>query len=319
MAGVVFGGGLAHVRLIPREDLKIEETKLAEGSHGEVYSANWSVAGKIVPVVVKALNISSVRADPTLMISFEREIQALAFLNHPSIVLVNGVCEYPVEGALSLVEELVPGGSLRKLYANKFQGPIPYLSVARIILILAMAVEYTHAAGLSHNDIKADNIMIKSLANTDSELQALLDSPDAIKLADYGLVRRTRNVAVINPTPVGHFTNILGTARWVAPENCDPDRVGYGKSAADVFSVAMVALELQSGNVPMSSEKEFWAVLTAMDKGGRPEFPPGTDTDLVKLMARCWAHDPSARPTAEALVDELMAMDNLKTARAAVI
>ena len=80
----------------------------------------------------------------------------------------------------------------------------------------------------------------------------------------------------------------------------------------------MVALELATGQLPMPEKQFDFTVLAAMFNGERPAFPPGMDRGLAALMVRCWAQDPKARPTAEALVEALMAMDHLHVARAAV-
>src|SRR4051794_13807191 len=115
---------------------------------GQVYRATDTrlkrqVAVKILP--------PSLAADRDRLARFRREAEALASLNHPNIVAVFDIDDY--DGVTCLISELVDGETLRG-------ASVPVRKVTDIGAQIADALAAAHGAGLTHRDIKPDNVMI---------------------------------------------------------------------------------------------------------------------------------------------------------------
>src|SRR5215467_14367760 len=130
---------------------------LGVGGMGEVYRARDPRMGREVAIKVSAERFSD---------RFEREVRAVAALNHPNICHVYDV------GPNYLVMELVDGPTL----ADRFkQGQIPMEEALAIARQIADALEAAHEKGIVHRDLKPANIKVK---------------PDGmVKVLDFGLAK----------------------------------------------------------------------------------------------------------------------------------
>ncbi|MFH1227424.1 MAG: serine/threonine-protein kinase, partial [Planctomycetota bacterium] len=126
------------------------EKKLGEGGMGAVYLAidpglNRKVALKI---------ISS--DDPEMLERFQREASAVAKFNHPNIVHVyeTGIINKKPYFSMDYIE----GSSLDAIINAPKKPSIQ--NIIRIILQIALALDYAHRQKVIHRDIKPANIMI---------------------------------------------------------------------------------------------------------------------------------------------------------------
>src|ERR1044071_3992866 len=101
---------------------------------------------------------------------FLREAQTAAQLSHPNIVPIYTVDERG--GVVYFVMALVEGESLAARLAR--QPRLSIDAVRRILAEVADALDYAHACGVVHRDIKPDNILLRSEEHT-SELQSRVD------------------------------------------------------------------------------------------------------------------------------------------------
>jgi serine/threonine protein kinase len=151
------------LNVIPEASLSVDISPaglLGEGGFGVVRRAMWSGA----PVAVKSLQPAAAEVGYAPARAFDREMLVLAHLKHPNIVPVYGVCHH-ADGRVSLVEELLTGGTLhRRLHPAGGGGggggggpvspaPLAAGEVARVGLDVARALAYAHDAGVTHNDI----------------------------------------------------------------------------------------------------------------------------------------------------------------------
>ena len=118
---------------------------IGAGGMGEVYRArdtrlNRDVALKVLPV--------DFAHDPARRQRFEEEARAVAALNHPNIVTVYDV------GENFLVSELVDGQTLR------VAGKLSERQAIDLAIQIAEGIAAAHAAGITHRDLKPDNIMV---------------------------------------------------------------------------------------------------------------------------------------------------------------
>lgn len=88
--------------------------------------------------------------------------------------------------------------------------------------------------------------------------------------------------------------------RWFAPELIRQS--GPVSTHSDVWSFAMVCLEILSGEMPYSNITRDIAVLREVDNGKLPERPgrfatsQGLTDDMWALMVKCWHKKPDMRP-----------------------
>ena len=161
---------------------------IGKGGMGEVYRAHDPRTGRDVAVKVSAQQFSE---------RFDREVRAVASLNHPNICTLYDV------GPNYLVMEYIEGEAP--------QGPLPLEEVLRITRQIADALEAAHEKGITHRDLKPANIKIK---------------PDGtVKVLDFGLAKVDAGSAVSqsenSPTLSMAATQmgvILGTAGYMSPE-----------------------------------------------------------------------------------------------------
>jgi serine/threonine protein kinase len=199
------------------------------------------------------------------------------------------------------VEELEVGGTLHSRLRSGGGAAVSMSTreAVRVGLDVARALSFAHAAGVTHNDVKSDNILFKNEGNT-------------AVLADFGLARRVRSAlrstfdARLSST--GGGAGLLGTYTYCAPENMDEQSAGYGQPPGDVFSLGVLLYEMSSGLVPWEGTSMV-RVLDSVRAGVRPEFFFDVDSRLRALVERCWAQEAQARPTAQEVVVALAALE----------
>ncbi len=191
---------------------------IGAGGMGEVYRARDPRVGRDVAIKVSAEQFSE---------RFEREIHAVAALNHSNICTLYDV------GPNYLVMELVEGPTL----ADRIkQGAIPLEESLEIARQIADALEAAHEKGIVHRDLKPANIKIK---------------PDGtVKVLDFGLAKVGGTPAVSSdnsPTLSVAQTAagvILGTAAYMSPEQAKGKTVD---KRADIWAFGVVLYEMLTG------------------------------------------------------------------------
>ncbi|MFN8559064.1 MAG: serine/threonine-protein kinase [Dehalococcoidia bacterium] len=153
---------------------------LGDGGAATVYRAWDTVLGRAV--ALKALH-PQLAADPTAAGRFQAEAWALARLRHPAIVTVFDVGR--LDGRPFYTMELIDGPTLAEIIPPD-HGLDP-VWVTDALRQLASAVDYIHAAGLVHRDIKAANVMI--------------DRSGRVMLTDFGVGATTPKSTARLPPP----------------------------------------------------------------------------------------------------------------------
>eukprot|EP00884_Botryococcus_braunii_P009548 jgi/Botrbrau1/18595/Bobra.0367s0037.1 len=184
-----------------------------------------------------------------------------------------------------LVMEYCDRGSLLQVIrAGRFikkDGSRDLLAMYRCLLDIATGMDYLHAAGIIHGDLKTANIMLKS---TTSDSRGF-----TCKLGDFGLSH------ILSPNMFSHVvTRTHGTMAYMPPELL---KSGLLSRATDIFSFAMVMWELFCGDEPysgMAIGQIFYKIAVEDD---RPPIPANCPPQYFELMQSCWATDPAGRPT----------------------
>ena len=125
---------------------------LGAGGMGEVYRArdpklDREIAIKVLP--------SDMAANAERRERFEREAKAVAALNHPNIVTIHSIEES--DGVHFITMELVRGKTLTDLIETKDLGLKRFFEIA---VPVADAMSSAHEHGITHRDMKPDNIMV---------------------------------------------------------------------------------------------------------------------------------------------------------------
>ncbi|MBM3768932.1 MAG: hypothetical protein FJW32_26425, partial [Acidobacteria bacterium] len=253
---------------------------LGAGGMGEVYKArdtrlNRDVALKILP---EAFAHDSQRRN-----RFETEAKAVAALNHPNIVAVFDI------GENFMVSELVDGETLRdaKLQQRKA------LDIAAQI---ADGLAAAHAKGITHRDLKPDNVM--------------LTRDGRAKILDFGLAQRAPGSTDATLTAAG---TVMGTAGYMSPEQVRGESVD---ARSDIFSFGALVYELLAGKRAFDGPTAVEA-MNAVLKDDPQDLPDAVPAGVRELVRACLEKDKEQRfQSAKDLALALRALSNRGVATA---
>ena len=244
------------------------ESVLGRGGMGVVYEATQLSLNRTVALKVLYPHLSQ---DPVFRARFRREGELQAAIDHPHIVTVYEAGE--AEEGLFLAMRLVRGSTLKDLIVEEDLGGE---DAVRLLKPIADALDTAHAAGMTHRDIKPQNILVGARGHA--------------YLADFGLTRSAADRAL---TKTGQF---VGTIDYVSPEQIRGEPAG---TASDVYALTAVLYECLCGTVPFPQPSDV-AVLNAHMSNPpprvtshRPELSPAVDDVIARGMAK----EPSERQT----------------------
>src|SRR5438874_111183 len=129
------------------------EAELGVGSFGHVFRARDTELGR--PVALKIQRAGSITSDETAE-RFHREARSVARLKHRGIVVLYDTATTE-DGICFLVTEFIEGNTLEEALGN---GPVDPRRAARLIALVADALQYAHDHGVVHRDVKPSNILI---------------------------------------------------------------------------------------------------------------------------------------------------------------
>src|ERR1022692_1987978 len=167
---------------------------LGAGGMGEVYKARDTRLDRTVAVKVLPEHIAQ-RED--LRARFEPEARAVASLNHPNICTLHDI------GPGYMVMELIEGETLA---ARIEKGALPFDQALKLGTQIADALDLAHRAGVTHRDVKPQNIML---------------TRDGAKVLDFGLAKSSSKPGPAEETITKALTTegtVMGTPQYVAPE-----------------------------------------------------------------------------------------------------
>ncbi|KAK9474337.1 kinase-like domain-containing protein [Dipodascopsis tothii] len=163
-------------------------------------------------------------------LAIKREVNILMKLNHPSIVKLKELYEDATH--IYLVMEYVAGGDLMDYITS--HGPMPEEMASEVVKQVLEAVEYVHDLGISHRDIKPDNILL------------VAENPVRIKVSDFGLAKISESGTFLK--------TFCGTLAYLAPEviKGKESRGSVYSNSVDMWSVGCLAYVLLTGYLPFN-------------------------------------------------------------------
>jgi len=255
---------------------RIEEI-LGEGSVGTVFRARDTrlETSRTLKFLHRELG-----ADADARRRLTREARLQARLNHPGVL---GLLALESEGPYTfLVLEHFEARSLRNYLETS--RPVPEDRL-RIALQITSALAAAHAEGITHYDIKPENILI--------------DRSGRVKVTDFGLARQLE-VEDVTSTVMGR-----GTPSYMAPDLFRGQDTG---TRADVWSLGVLLYRLFCGKLPFGGnnlEQIAYAILSE-----QPEPLPDRVADrfpgLRDLISKCLQKDPDDRPVDAGKVHEVL-------------
>src|SRR5262249_42908893 len=141
--------------------------EIGAGGMGRVYRARHRTMKRVVAVKLLAPDLVRGSALPR----FQREVEAMARLEHPNIVIAHDAAE--AGGRHFLVMQHIDGEDLPRLVTRR--GPLTPGQALGCLLQAARGLEYAHGRGIVYRDIKPSNLMV--------------DRSGTVKILDLGLAR----------------------------------------------------------------------------------------------------------------------------------
>lgn len=245
--------------------------ELGRGAMGVVYKALDPQIGRTVAVKTVSLSGQEPDEEKEFRLRFNHEAQAAGRLHHPGIVAIFDVGENPENGDPYIVLEYVAGESLNRILSREKKLPLD--RALQLVEEVAEALDYAHAQGVIHRDIKPGNILI----NEDGHA----------KIADFG-------IAKLN---LAHFTlpgKVLGTPAYMSPEQLSGEGVD-GRS--DLFSLGVILYAIVTGHSPFQGDSATTVCFKVANR--EPVSASALDMtlpqELDEVIARAMAKNPEER------------------------
>ncbi len=249
---------------------------LGSGGMGEVYLAEDTrlrrrVALKVVP--------AETAANPGRLRRFRDEARTVAALNHPNIVTLHSVEE--VGEVHFLTMELVEGRTLDELIPPN---GLPAESALELAVPLADAVAAAHRNGVTHRDLKPQNVMVTTAGR--------------VKVLDFGIAKRDRpGIAEVHDDEVtltvSATGSITGTVPYMAPEQLQGQPAS---PRSDVFALGVLLYEMVTGKRPFAGESPVDVLVSILRDPPRPlGGVAGCPAALERILERCLHKDPQQR------------------------
>jgi serine/threonine protein kinase len=228
-------------------------SQLGAGGMGEVWLAEDTRLDR--KIALKLLPAAFTR-DAERVRRFVQEAKAASALNHPNIITVYDVGA--TDTGRFIVMELVAGRTLSAVIAEDVATAGDARVAQRESALLALggqmakALIAAHAAGITHRDIKPDNIMVRD--------------DGYVKILDFGLARLVPVASGEQAATLAQDTmpgQLMGTIKYMSPEQARSESVSH---PSDIFSLGLMFYELATGRHPFTASSPV-GLLNAMDGG----------------------------------------------------
>ena len=237
---------------------------------GEVYRARDTTLKRDVAIKVLPEYWSR---DPERLHRFELEAQAAAALNHPNIVSIYHVGQY--DGSPYIVTELLRGETLRERLRH---GPMRLREAIDVGVDIAHGLAAAHDAGITHRDLKPDNIFITK--------------DGRVKILDFGLAKLqpSKTESADGPTasyqPQTSPGDILGTVGYMSPEQV---RGQNADARSDIFAAGAVLYEMLTGKPAFrkATSAETMTAILNEDPPAVSQIAPSVPPGLQRVVNRC--------------------------------
>jgi serine/threonine protein kinase len=284
---------------VVRGKYEIKE-KIGTGGMASVYRAQHLAFNEVVAMKVVS---SKLMEDEGFLKRFKTEAVVTRKLVHPNAVRVEDF-DTLEDGRPFMAMEYVKGRSLRHVLVDKkVLPPERAVSIARQA---AAALAAAHALGITHRDIKPDNILLVEHP----------DGTDTVKVLDFGIAKiregSTDFGAGYTPTQTGL---VVGTPQYLSPEQAMGKHGSEIDGRADLYALGVVLYEMLTGQLPFHSDTTIGLLMHHIHTVPTPahylkpdlNIPPAISLVLMKALEK----DPGKRfQSADEMVAALSAPQN---------
>jgi eukaryotic-like serine/threonine-protein kinase len=253
---------------------------LGEGGKKKVYLAHDTVLDRDIAFAL----IKTEKLDDAGRTRIKREVQAMGKLgDHPNIVTVYDFGDY--EGQPYIVLPLLSGGDVEGLIKK---APDHKLSIEKSIEIassVCKGLEFAHAKGIIHRDIKPGNVW--------------LSSDGMAKVGDFGLA------VAVELTRLTKSGMMVGTVAYMPPEQAMGGKV---TAKADLYSLGAMLYEMVTGRPPFVGDDSVSIIGQHINTPPvspawhRADLPPALETLVMQLLEK----DPLKRPDSAIVVRQAL-------------
>ncbi len=251
--------------------------ELGRGGMGVVFLARDLSLDRLVAIKLLPPHLG---ADRDARERFLREARTAAGLSHPHIVPIHLVEQHV--GLTYFVMAYVEGETLGARVRRA--GPLPASEAMRVIQEVAWALAHAHAHGVTHRDVKPDNVLLDAASGR-------------AMVSDFGIARSD-----------SHATPAEGVARGT-PAYASPEVLqgAPGDARSDLYSLGVTAWMAAAGRTPFERDSVAALALAhvhapAPSLSGAARVP----ARFAAAVDRCLAKDPADRfPSAEAFAVEV--------------
>jgi serine/threonine protein kinase len=247
------------------------ERLIGRGGMGEVYLGVQPEIGSRVAIKVLA---HAQRSGSGIVDRFFAEARAVNLIRHEGLVNILDLANM-ADGRPYIVMEYLEGAPLSE---HVRRGPLPLGTLLRLMGELLDGLGAAHATGITHRDLKPDNVFITTLGR--------------VKVLDFGIAKLKPELH--ERTPATHDGTLLGTPHYMSPEQA---RGLPADHRSDLYAVGVMLFECAAGRRPFEAGALYELLhlqITAPPPsllGLRPDVPPALDA----LIARALSKDPTAR------------------------
>lgn len=246
-------------------------SELGRGAMGVVYKGRDPQIDRLVALKTISLWGQEPDEEKEFRLRFMNEAQAAGRLHHSGIVSVFDVGEDPENHDPYIVLEYVSGESLSRILSREKK--LPLERALKLAVEIADALDYAHAQGVTHRDVKPANVLITQDGHA--------------KIADFG-------IAKLN---LAHLTipgRVLGTPAYMAPEQLSGQAVD-GRS--DLFSLGVILYAMVTGHSPFQGNSATTVCFKVANR--EPIAASALDMTLPPhldaVISRAMAKDPNER------------------------
>ncbi|CDF36602.1 Serine/threonine protein kinase Rhodoplastic [Chondrus crispus] len=232
------------------------DQKIGEGAFASVHSATEKRTGRQYAVK----RIKKKQFDMQMARELEREMYAMRVTDHPAVVRTHDV--FNSQTYVMLVLDWMKGGTLKE-NVQAVGGRIPEHLAVGIVRQVLTALQYLHARGIVHRDIKLENVLCET---------ATIPARN-VRVADFGYVN------FVNDHTDACLRSLVGTPVYVAPEIINHKPYGC---PVDIYAVGVMLYRMLCGSYPFDAGEDDEATMNLALEGWISfDEPAWADTSIM--------------------------------------
>ncbi len=216
---------------------------------------------------------------------FLHEIEILRSMQHEGIprIFNDGRAH---DGSFYFTMEFVDGPTLASLLRKlgKTGGRMAPDRMVRIMRRVLEILDYAHARGVVHRDLKPGNIMLVRAGQPDEDVRVL----------DFGIAKVLRGASSGLDLPSLTVMPGLGTPHYISPEQLRGKDID---ARADLYAIGVILYQLCSGSFPFGGDSDMEIATARLVEDPKPLDDPATPPAMRKLVHELLERDRDRRPS----------------------